>query len=450
MHSFPAEGSEIILPFSSLFSKKVFEHVKTLVLGALLTIGRHTVCAALRFMGLAEQKRFHKYHRVLSLTKWSTLKAARILLSLLVDCFCREQGPLVFGIDETIERRRGETIKAKGIYRDPVRSSKSHLVKCSGLRWISMMLLTTIPWAGRIWALPFLTALAPSQRYCEQQGKRHKKITDWARQMIFQLKRWLPNYALIVVADSSYAVIELLGAVRSQVSFISRLRLDAALYDPAPCRPPGKRGPNRRKGKRQPTLKQRVQDTATQWQTLVVDQWYNEKNKEVQVATGTAIWYHSGMTPVEIRWALIKDPKSRKEPVALLCTNTALSIKEILCYFIRRWSVEVSFEELRAHLGVDTQRQWSDQAIARSTPCLLGLFSMVTLWADRLQKHHALELPLTAWYKKQKPTFSDALAAVRAQIWQSRNYCMSAKDNDMIEIPKALLGELTNLLIRAA
>ncbi|HEU0144581.1 MAG TPA: transposase [Nitrososphaera sp.] len=450
MHLFPAEGSEIILPFSSLFSKKVFQHVKTLVLGSLLTVGRHSVCAALRFMGLSQQQCFHKYHRVLSLVKWSTLKASNILLFGLIDCFCTGNEPLVFGIDETIERRRGEHIKAKGIYRDGVRSSHAHFVKCSGLRWISMMLLTTIPWAERVWALPFLTVLAPSERYCQQSGRRHKKITDWARQMIFQLKRWLPKRPLVVVADSSYAVIELLGALQGHVSFISRLRLDAALYDPAPCRAPGKRGPHRLKGKRQPTLKQRVEDTATQWQALVVEQWYNEKDKEVLVATHTAIWYHSGMTPVVIRWVLVKDPKSKKEPVALLCSNTALSAEQILSYFIRRWRVEVSFEEVRAHLGVETQRQWNDQAIARTTPCLLGLFSLVTLWADRLQQRNSLELQSSAWYKKQRPTFSDALAAVRSSIWQSRNYCMSASDNDMIEIPKALLSELTNLLARAA
>lgn len=203
MQTIPPEGSKIILAFSSLFSKKVFEHVKVLVLGALLTIGNHTVCAALRFMGMRDDPGFHKYHRVLSRVKWSSLKVSVILLDLLVKCFGKAGEPLVFGIDETIERRRGEKIKAKGIYRDAVRSSHSHFVKCSGLRWISMMLLCKIRWADRIWALPFLTALAPSERYCSEHGRHHKKITAWVRQMIFQLRRWLPNRSLVVVADSS-------------------------------------------------------------------------------------------------------------------------------------------------------------------------------------------------------------------------------------------------------
>ena len=188
------------------------------------------------------------------------------------------QQPLVFGIDETIERRRGAKIKAKGIYRDPVRSSDGYFVKCSGLRWICMMLLCEVSWADRIWALPFLSVLAPSERYCLQQGKRHKKIADRARQMILLLKRWLPNRLLIMVADSSYAVLELLSAVKEEASFITRLRVDAALYDAAPApRQPGQPGPHPLKGARQPTLQQRLEDASTQWQPMTIAQWYNEK-----------------------------------------------------------------------------------------------------------------------------------------------------------------------------
>jgi len=215
-----------------------------------LVVGRRTVCSALRAVGLSQERRFDKYHAVLSKAKWSCYKAARILLLLLVDHFSRYSQALVFGIDETIERRRGAKIKAKGIYRDPVRSSKSHFVKCSGLRWISLMLLTPISWADRVWALPFLTVLAPSERYNKQKKKRHKKVTDWARQMMLQLSRWLPNRMIIIVADSTYAVIDLLASVRNHVCVITRLRLDAALYDFVPPGPAGKVGRKRKKGER--------------------------------------------------------------------------------------------------------------------------------------------------------------------------------------------------------
>ena len=450
MQTIPSEGSKLILAFSSLFSKKVFEHVKTLLLGAVLTIGNHTVCAILRFMGLRYELRFHKYHRVLSLVKWSGLQASKILLQLLVNCFSSSKEPLVFGIDETIERRRGSKIKAKGIYRDPVRSSHAHFVKCSGLRWMSMMMLCKIKWAHRVWALPFLTALAPSERYCLEHGKHHRKITDWARQMIFQLRRWLPGKALVVVADSSYSVIELLGAVCRHVGFITRLRLDAALYNPAAARKPGTPGPKRLKGARQPTLAQRLGSKSTRWQSMVIEQWYNERNKKVRVASSTALWYHSGMTPVAIRWVLIQDKQSNKKPAALLCTDMSMSAEQIILYFIRRWSMEVTFKEVREQLGVETQRQWSDRAIARETPSLMGLFSIVSMWANTLFKNRLVKTESTAWYKKKHPTFSDAMAAVRKQLWQQRELCISEEHGEMIKIPKALYSELTEILARAA
>jgi hypothetical protein len=450
MQAIPAEGSAIILRFSSLFSKKVFEHVKVLLLGALLTIGSHTVCAALRFMGLKDEQRFHKYHRVLNRVKWSTRNASRILLQFLLKHFCSDKEPLVFGIDETIERRRGEKIKAKGIYHDAVRSSHSHFVKCSGLRWMSMMLLCKVKWANRIWALPFLTALAPSERYCEQHQKHHKTITEWARQMIRQLRRWLPGKALVVVADSSYAALELLAAVRSEVCFITRLRLDASLYDPAPLRKPGQMGRSQIKGERQPSLAQRLLHKDIHWRTIQIARWYNEIDKKVQITTGLSIWYRAGKPAVPIRWVLVKDEQRDKKPVALLATDVNLQAEEIINHFIKRWSMEVTFREVREHLGVETQRQWSDSAIACTTPSLMGLFSIVSLWADALLKNTSLTMQPTAWYKKEHPTFSDALAAVRTQIWQQKEFDLSEEQGEMIKIPKALFSELTKLLARAA
>ena len=151
------------------------------------------------------------------------------MLNLLVKTFSLS-GELVIGFDETIERRRGEKIKAKGIYRDAVRSSKSFFVKTSGLRWLSFMLLTEIPFACKVWALPFLTVLCPSERYDEERGMRHRKLTDRARQAILLIKRWLPQMDLVFVGDSSFAALDLLNSVRDEVTIVSRLRLDAALY----------------------------------------------------------------------------------------------------------------------------------------------------------------------------------------------------------------------------
>ena len=218
----------LVIAFAPLFSKPVFARVKVLVVGAILSPVSRTVTNALRVMGLSQEKHFENYHRVLNRDQWSSLKASRILLSLLVKTFGLT-GELVIGFDDTIERRRGEKIKAKGIYRDAVRSSKSFFVKTSGLRWLSFMLLSEVPFACKVWALPFLTVLCPSERYDdEERGIRHRKLTDRARQAILLIKKWLPQLDLVFVGDSSFAALDLLNAVREQVTVVSRLRLDAA------------------------------------------------------------------------------------------------------------------------------------------------------------------------------------------------------------------------------
>ena len=236
----PARFATVILPFATMFmQQRTWRHAQLLLLGALLTPGQRTICAILRMVGLRWERHFVTYHRVLNRAAWRDRAGTRLLFDLLVAAFA-PHGPVLLGVDDTIERRRGKRISAKGIYRDPVRSSKSFFVKTSGLRWLSLMLLAPIGWAGRVWALPFLTVLAPSERYCRIRGLRHKTLTDWARQVALRARRWLPGREIILVGDSSFAALDLLAALRHHgMICVTRLRLDAALYEPAPPRKPG-------------------------------------------------------------------------------------------------------------------------------------------------------------------------------------------------------------------
>ena len=428
-------------PFAGCFTRPTWANLLVLVAGALLSPGRRTVAAALSSTGLRGAATFTNYHRVLNRSRWSSRAAARCLLGLLVAAFA-PSGPVVVGIDETIERRWGARIKARGIYRDPVRSSRGHFVKASGLRWISLMLLAPVPFAGKVWALPFLTALAPSERYAQAQGRRHKPLTDRARQLLLLLARWLPGREVIAVADSSYAAIELLAAVRRHVTVITRLRLDARLFDPPPPRLPGTKGRPRVSGARQPTLLGRLADPNTAWQRVTVAGWYGQGERRLDVVSGTALWYHPGKQ-VPICWILVRDVAGEFEPQAFICTDQAVDPLDMLRFFVRRWSVEVTFAEVRRHLGVETQRQWSDLAIARTTPCLLALFSLTTLWASSLAARGLVLPRRAAWYAKTAVTFSDALAAVRRQIWTAQDFSTSPNVRDMATIPRALLDSLT-------
>lgn len=444
MLTLPDEYNMLFAQLRPCFSKRVWKLAIVLLIGAILAPGKRTVTAILRIMGLSQERHFQNYHRVLNRAVWSNLMLSLVLLRLLLNTFL-PMGPVVVGIDETIERRRGEKIKAKGIYRDPVRSSKSHFVKASGLRWISMMLLVKISWAKRIWALPFLTVLAPSERYYESSPRRHKKLTDWARQMGMQVRRWLPDRKVVMVADSSYAALELLHSLLSlpkAVYMATQLRLDAALYEPAPPLRPGTIGRPRKKGKRLPKLNAVLTHEQTVWQTITVDNWYGHGPTQVEITSNTAVWYHSGMPAVPIRWVLIRDPNQKFETRALLCTDQSADPLEILTWFVRRWQVEVTFQEVRAHLGVETQRQWSDKAIARTTPILLGLFSWVTLLAHLSRSRGRLPVRHAAWYAKTIPTFSDAIALVRRRIWEHWGFCMSRFAPDIQKSHPDLLNRL--------
>jgi hypothetical protein len=402
-------------------------------------------------MGCSDDKQFQNYHRVLNRAKWSSRELSRRLLVLLVGLFVPGKEPVILGIDETIERRPGRKIAARGVYRDPVRSSKEFFVKTNGLRWISLMLLTPIPWAQRVWALPFLTVLAPSERYHEERKMRHKTITDWAWQMLLQVSRWMPGRSLVVVADGTYAVLDFLLKVSrlSCVSVITRLRLDACLYDPAPQREAGKKGRPALKGKRQPKLAERLQDPKTVWQKHRLS-WYGGTTRAMEIATGTALWYQSPVPPLAIRWVLVRDPQGKYEPLALLCTDQDAEAAHIVAWFVLRWTVEVTFHEVRAHLGVETQRQWSALAIVRTTPALLALFSLVTVFAHQLLDGHSFPVRQAAWYTKALPTFSDTLAFVRQHLWPSAFFSVSSREGDTVQIPRALFDRFVETLAFAA
>jgi hypothetical protein len=451
----PPQMVQALAPFAPLFSKRVFRHLQVLVVGAILAPGKRTVASALRAMGLDQEKRFHRYHRVLSRAGWSSRKASRVLLGLLVEAFVPEGSPLVVGIDETLERRYGRKISARGVYRDPVRSTHETFVKSSGLRWVCAMLLVEIPWATRVWALPFLSVLAPSERYAARRGKRHKKITEWAWQMLLQVRRWYPQREIVAVADSAYASLKLLSRCRSlsrPVIFITRLRLDAALYEPAPPRCPGQIGRPRIKGERLPNLSEVAESLNTVWKPTKIANWYGSGERTVEIASNTAVWYSTGLPAVPVRWVLIRDPEGKFKTQALLCTDLKADPQKILSWFVMRWQLEVTFQEVRRHLGFETQRQWSEMAIRRTTVALLALFSVVTLFAHRQMVQAAGALRQAAWYHKRHPTFADALALVRKELWaqEERTFCGSPAQTDTIKVPRTFMERLTEAVCYAA
>ena len=181
----------------------------------------------------------------------------------------------------------------------------------------------------------------------------------------------------------------------------------------------------------------------------MVWKWYGNTIKHIRFLTGVCLWHTPGQKPAPIRWVLVVDPDGKCKPEAFFSTDLQLTPVQIVEYFVLRWSVDVTFEECRRHLGVETQRQWSDKAIARSTPALMSLFSIVCLIALRLSERIQLLPQTTAWYQKEWTTFSDVLTFVRRHIWDTK-YSKSADDMGYVLFPVQEWEALLDILAMAA
>ncbi|MCW5967481.1 MAG: transposase [Blastocatellales bacterium] len=485
MRTMPAELMGLIVIFEPLFTKPTWEQAKILILGALLARGKRTVTACLRVVGLSEEKHFQNYHRVLNRAKWETLKASKIMLGLLV-MLVPASGAVVIGADDTIERRRGRKIKGVGCYRDPVASSRKNVVKCFGLKWLSMMVCVRLPWTKRVWALPFLTVLCRAEQEGQKQKvwhthrrrkrrpnkqrqaeakrqaaalralpkstpRQHKTSVDILMILGKLLHRWLPERLIVLTVDGGYAAVKL--ALRCagipNLELVTRLRWKATLYHPPAPQPEGKSGPKPLKGVRQRSLKVWAARSDTPWQEAEVA-WYAGTRKTMLLFSRTALWHTEGEVPVAIRYVITRDPEGKLRDEVFATTKLDATPEQIIEWVVCRWSVEVTFEEAREHLGMETQRQWNDLAIARTTPCLLGLFSLVVLLTSRLHPDGAVPVRSAAWYDKPDATFSDCLFLVRKHLWRSCEYTDSAQKADSVYFPTQVWDHLLSCLAGAA
>jgi hypothetical protein len=428
--SLPPEILTLWAHFAPLFSQPVAAPAQILLVGTLLATGPRTVTAALRIRGLRHETHLTNSHRVLNRASWSPLRASRILLGLIVRFLIPKDWPSVLGADDTVERRGGRQIKARGGYRDAVRSARKMVVKCFGLKWVSMRVLVQLPGSQQVHALPVLTALC----WPEGTSKRapHTTSIDCVRPMVVPVRRWFPDRRIVRVLDGGSAAVKWAHACRRpRVTLSGRLRWDAGWYDPPPEPMAGQRGPKPKKGPRPLKLSERAQREDPPWEDHE-GEWYGGQRKALRLFSGTGLWYTPGPDPVAIRFVLVRDPEGALLDAADLCTDQAMLPQPIVESLVQRWSVEVTFEEARAHRGMETQRQGSDPAIARTTPVWLGLDSFVILaaWFDHQQGR--LSAAQTAWYTKEEPTFSDCLRLVRERIWRERISLGSCENGDLI------------------
>ena len=480
MRTLPADLLDLIVVFQPLFTKPVWEHAKILLMGVLLQRGKRTVTSCLRVVGLIKEKHFQNYHRVLNRAKWDALTASQILLGLIV-ALLPAGGAVVIAADDTVERRRGRKIKAIGYWRDPIRSTRKRTVNCYGLKWLSMAVLVRLPWSSRVWALPFLTAICRgkkngqkpkvwhTRRRKSRGGKKtrakgkakarnnavvskstprqYKTVIDILMILARLIHRWMPQRLIVLTVDGAYAAVKLalVCARTPNLELVTRLRWDAALYHPPGKQPPGKPGVKPLKGARQRSLKEWAARSDIPWEETEVD-WYGGERKKILVFSRTALWHTEAETPVPIRFVITRDPEGKYPDEVFASTKLDASPGQIIEWFVMRWSLEVTFEEAREHLGMETQRQWSDLAIARTTPCLLGMFSLIALLTHRLQADGIVPILTAAWYEKPEATFSDCVALVRKHLWRSFNYTESTPRPDSVYLPAQAWEHLLSCL----
>ena len=430
--------------FRPLFTAPTWKKMVTLLKGTLLAHGRRTVTAALWQTGHQQDPHFSSFHQVLNRARWSPLQASRQLLTLIIDTFVQAGGSLDIVIDETLERRWGAHIAKRGHYRDSARSSRQRSVSSPGLRWIVLAVVVQVPWTHQRWALPFLAVLATTPEVSQQLGLRHKTLGMRAHQLVSLLRRWLPGVPIKLMGDLAYSILELgLHCAKHQITLIAPFRLDSVIHLPPPQRSKDTRGRPPAKGKRLPSVEHLLHDPTTVWQHLTLD-WYGQGQQTLEFCTGTACWYRSGSALLPIRWVLTRDPRGKRPPKALFSTDQAQPAEEIIRDFMKRWRQDATFEESRAHLGLETQRQWSNLAIERSTPLLFGLYSLVALFGHALTQEAPFPVKKAAWYHKQVATFSDVLALVRRHLWGNFTFPTSRTDPDVVLIPRSVLAQLAH------
>jgi hypothetical protein len=434
MTDLPSYIVAILANFAPLFSSPTFNLIQTIFLGHILTNkGRRTIADILRSVGLSQTKMFSKYHRVFYGAQWKAFKGSQILLKLLLKYTSQQE--IRFVMDSTVERRKGPHIKGLGRKRDPVASTRTSKVLCIGQEWLVTAVLVRFPWAIVDWACPFLSLLISPKNPLRSSknisdianNKRHKKSTYWARQIVLQLRRWLgKGVKCTLIADSAFACYSLAQAcVIMHIGLITRLRIDARLFE----YPPTYQGRGRKRlvGKRI-KLAEILKDNATQWTKATVN-WYGYKTKTIEFTSGESLWYTYGVKPIAVRWVLIRDLETGGDPVVLMSTDLTHTPVYIIESFVVRWKLETTFEEVRRHLGYETQRHWGDNSVDRITPCLFASFSVICLCG--IGKSVEINPQATAWYKKKVITFSDILCAVRQSIYNNRLFMGSSQNSTL-------------------
>jgi hypothetical protein len=448
MLSLPSAAEPILMSLSVAFTQPTFQRILPLIVGAILTMGRRTVTGVLWTMRGVIPGHYSTYHRVFSRAAWSPWPLGKVLASAVLRLI-PENEPVLVPMDDTTAQHRGKKVYGKGCHHDAVRSSHTHIVWRWGHRWVVLAISVKLPFTWRRWALPVLAALYRTKELSKAEGRRHKTAPDLARQLMAVLIHWFPERKFIFLGDGGYASHKLARFClrhRRHATLVSRFHKDANLYDPPP-KVKGRKGRPRIKGEKLPAPEDVV---ATSRRTRTTVSWYGGGNRRVELVSDTGHWYKAGQGLVPIRWVYTHDIQGTHRDDYFYTTDPDLDPAQVISWFTARWPIETTFQEVRAHLGFETTCQRAANSVLRTGPCLLGLYSLVTLIFVEHARHHSLRPRCTSWYAKAEPTFADAIATVRRLLWSETIFETPSQHDAFEKLPRRLRQMLLDRLSLAA
>lgn len=446
--SIPPKVWEVLESFSPAFTRPTFGRFALLTLAAILTTGARTVSNLVRTLQGILPGDSSSYRRVFSKRRWSTWTAGRCLAGLVIATLCDKDSIIHLCGDDTVDEHRGAKVYGKDCHRDAVRSTKTYTAYRWGHRWVTLSIAVRLPFAKRRWAMPVVCALYRSRKSNDTRGKRHKTPPEIMRSLLALLMRWFPDRRFRISLDGGYATHELASFAhhhRGRLTLVSRFYPDANLYE-LPSKSKGIGRP-RTKGEKLPTPEQVVKKT-TRRQRLTVG-WYGGEKRRVEIVTGSGHWYKSGRGLVAIRWVYVRDLTGTHRDEYFFTTNTMLTPRLIIETYTERWSLEVTYEEARAYLGLGTTCCRSKSSVEREAPMIFGLYSLVVLLYTTLPIPKTDRYRIT-WAGKQTTTFSDVITSVRRWLWEHWVFETSGQRGAFAKIPGPLKDMLLTGLAPAA
>jgi hypothetical protein len=439
----PSFARPLLDQFAPVFFQPTYQRFLVLLVAAILTTGRRTASNLLRSVSGLAPGDPSSYHRVLSRRRWSSFQLARLLAKFILD-HCVADGPVFLAGDDTVDEHRGARVHGKGCHRDPVRSTHSFTAYRWGHKWVVLTILVKFPFAVRPWALPVLVALyrcaekVPAKTQAKKvkdmartrakqrarrkvsasgSKRRHKTPSELMRQLLAVLIHWFPDRQFVLAGDGGYgthALAHFAHRHQRHLALVSLFYPDANLYDPPPEVVGKRNGRPRKKGEKRPSPEAVV--AATSGRTALDVAWYGGGRRDVETVAGTGQWYKGGEGLVPVSWVFVRDRTGTHRDSYLFSTDLALTAQQVIETYTGRWSIETTFQEMRAYLGLETTRGWRERTVLRAAPCLFGLYSVVALLYAGLPSETGRAAAVT-YRGKTEVAFSDAITAVRRQLW---------------------------------